>query len=255
MIPTSPYCPWTTTIVIPFRDAHPESAAWLELCVAMWLAQNGSNCLLLVDTGSRLANTHRVLMHLARDHRIEVALHQNKWPDPHPADTVAQAMDFATSRCQTPRMFLTHGDAFPLHRDVIASMHGHMEGCDVAGWEMSPRHEGDLDVSRGCMGTVCTMVDVAAIDRAGASWSIRRAHHRHGVARDTGAWPDTETCFARDCERAGVRFKFLGRETNWENQRTEHWLHSRSMGSLGMQDRHHQAFAEATTIFGGWGKP
>ena len=46
---------------------------------------------------------------------------------------------------------------------------------------------------------------------------------------DSWGWPDTETTFSWIMDKHGVKMLFLGRETNYENQETEHWLHARSL--------------------------
>src|SRR5690606_10762291 len=53
---------------------------------------------------------------------------------------------------------------------------------------------------------------------------------------------------------AGITPKFLGRETNDENQETEYWIHARSRNALGMTPRHRHAFLRAMVQLSHWYK-
>jgi len=114
-------------------------------------------------------------------------------------------------------------------------------------------------VSDGCVGMACGMFHVPTLDKVGGGWSIRRAHHLYGTPRTHSSvgWPDNETMMSFALKAAGTPVRFLGRETNFENQETEHWLHARSMTlslmSNGRLDpRHGEAFARMQAVFESW---
>src|SRR5690606_17399257 len=92
----------------------------------------------------------------------------------------------------------------------------------------------------------------------GAGWSLRRAANAFGMRRSadptTPGWPDTETCIGLILKDAGITPKFLGRETNDENQETEYWIHARSRNALGMTPRHRHAFLQAMVQLSHWYK-
>lgn len=235
------------TVVVPHKD----TPDWLRLSVEFWLRQNERVFLLIVDTASKSKGSKRVLEELEERPRIEVA-RLGIGATPHPVDGITAAMDYAFSRCPTRYLLATHTDLFPRHRDLV----GHLvalcgEKNPVVGWEMSPRGEGEIGlkegkVSDGYPGHACTLFHMPTMDRIGAGWSIRRAHHQFGTLRvrdpRIAGWPDTETCIGKILQSAGIRPLFIGRETNNENQWTEHWVHARSRTAMGIQPRHHEVF-------------
>jgi hypothetical protein len=250
------------TIVMPHKDT-PE---WLRLSAKMWLAQKEDPLLLVVDTGSTKAGWRESVEEIGRHPRAEVACLGPKWKTPHIWDMISIAHDYGLARCQTEFIMTTHTDVFPKHRGVVQHMRG-LCGVDspVVGREMSRRGRNLSEppgpwVSDGFVGMACTIFHVATLDRIGAGWSICRAHHAFGTSRnqDRPGWPDNETPMGHLLKRAGVPIRFLGRETNFENQETEHWLHARSMTLStvlhgGIQPRHEQALARMRGVYESWG--
>lgn len=253
-----------TMIVMPV-DGNDE---FLDVTSRLWLAQRGDPSLLIIDTFGRLSNNPILYARLASHPRVELASLNLKYPTcvGHTSDPCAFAYDYAFSRCHTRYMLSTHVDAFPLHRDVVEFMEEQVQTCPVVGWGMSPRGpEAQRAFERGqpypennpysddTMGMVCTIYDIPTLDRAAASFSIRRGHHEFGLPRSGAAWgwPDTETTFSKIMIAKGVPMKFLGRETNYENQETEHWLHARSV-RWGMHQRHVEALARANALCKEW---
>lgn len=243
---------------------------FLDVSTRLWLAQDGEPSMLIIDTFGRLDGNPELKARLANHPRVELASLNLKRPTcvGHSSDPCAYAHDYALTRCHTRFLLTTHVDVFPLHKGVVQFMEREAATCPVVGWAMSPRgpeayraHESGSPppttnpYSDGVMGMVCTIHDIPAMDRAGAAWSIRRGHHEFGLPRTHGAewgWPDTETTFAKVMEKQGVPMRFLGRETNCENQETEHWLHARNARS-GVQQRHAIALARGQSLCETWG--
>ncbi len=254
-----------TMIAIPCDGNHD----FLDVSTRLWLAQDGNPSMLIIDTFGQLDTDPKLKARLSNHPRVEVASLNLKRATAcgHSSDPCAYAHDYALSRCHVRYLLTTHVDVFPLHRGVVRFMENEAATCPVVGWGMSPRGpeakhacENGLPYrevnpySDGVMGMVCTIHDIVAMDKAGASWSIRRGHHEFGLPR-TGTewgWPDTETTLAKILEKQGVCQRFLGRETNFENQETEHWLHARS-ARLGIGERHRAAIARARSLCDEWG--
>lgn len=270
------------TIVIPFKH----NIEWLDLCAKMWLAQQPQNeiTLHILDTENNLVslnyNTFDIGNWLLSHPRIEIAhlgLVQGKH---HPSDPVAIAYDFAFSRCLSEYILTTHIDVFPKHRNVVKFMLGKTEGLknSVIGWETSKRgppaqmlklvldninpvptetyrlYDAMLSPSDGTIGMVCSLFHMPTMDKIGLTWSLRKSHHMFETARgptDAYGWPDTETISKFIFDKAKIGPVFLGRETNFENQETEHWIHSRSM-TLDLLPRHKEAFVKAKSIYESW---
>ncbi|MDB5345230.1 MAG: hypothetical protein JWP89_3607 [Schlesneria sp.] len=242
---------------------------FLDVSSRLWLAQDGEPSLLVIDTFGRLDGNPELKSKLRDNPRVELASLNLKHPtcSGHVSDPVAYAHDYAFARCHTKYLLATHVDVFPLHRGVVTYMESQMNYGGVAGWGMSPRGpeakhawENGLPYpemnpfSDAVMGMVCTIYDIPTLDRSGASWSIRRGHHEFALPRvqSEWGWPDTETTFAKIMAHQGVTMRFLGRETNFENQETEHWLHARSV-RIGMQERHVAALNRAAALAASWG--
>lgn len=221
--------------------------------------------------------------------RIEVAHLGMLSGKHHPSDPVAIAYDFAFSRALSEWVLTTHVDVFPKHRHVVAYMleqtresgvaGNYHESRSVVGWEMSKRglaaqmlsyfidqgisplpkviedaYDAMPSPSDGTIGMVCSLFNVKAMDIAGLTWSLRRCHHAFGTSRgptDFYGHPDTETISKYIFEKAGIIPKFLGRESNFENQETDHWIHARSM-TLKVLPRHIEAFNKAKEIYDSW---
>lgn len=275
------------TVVIPFKH----NTDWLDLSVKMWLAQHGDITIHVLDTENQLLNSRKPHPQsddvytksewLFNHPKIEVAHLGLREGKHHPSDPVAIAYDFAFSRCLSRYILTTHVDVFPKHRDVVSVMISNTQGGlrPAVGWEMSKRgfpaqmlkvfHDEGVAIppevwdvynkapspSDGVIGMVCSLFDVAAMDRICLTWSLRRCHHMFGTSRgatDAYGWPDTETASKFFFDKAGVVPRFLGRETNFENQETDHWIHARSM-TLDLLPRHQQAFDQAKAIYESWG--
>ena len=229
--------PWrehSVTVCIP----HLDTPEMLGLSVRSWLLQEDRPFVLVVDTGSRSPTSLRLLGRLERTPGVEVARLGMHTQMEHPSDRVTIALDYAMARCPTDYLLMTHVDLMPRHRRLVQKL---LDLCNesqpVAGWEMSPRGPGDPETGRGYLsdgvpGHVCTMLYMPVMDRIGAGWSIRRAHHAFGLPRrgtEINGWPDTEVCLGRLLEQHQLIPLFLGRETNDENQETGDWLHARSL--------------------------
>lgn len=258
--------PSTTMIVIPC-DGNDE---FLDISTRLWLAQHGEPSLLVVDTCGKLDGNPELKSRLINDPRVEVASLNLKPATGfiHPSDPVCFAMDYAFSRCASRFVLATHVDCFPLHRGVAEFMESQCDAdSPVVGWEMSPRgpdaerawrektpYPSINRFSDGVMGHVCTMYDIEAMDRAGVTWTIRRGRHQFGLPRHRveWGWPDTETTVAKVLQAARINQKFLGRETNFENQVTDHWIHARSARG-GIHDRHRQALHMGRMLCQAWG--
>lgn len=253
-----------TTIVMPVdRDDD-----FVDLATRLWLAQEGEPLMIVVDTWGNLEHNPGLMSRLRNHPRVEVACLNLRPPAIHYADPVAYATGYAFNRCETPYLLSTHVDVFPLHRGVVKFMQDQMPDAPVVGWGMSPRgpeaercakagipYEGENEYADGVMGMVCTMYDVPRLDPEGVSWCVRRGASQFGIPRSYGqvwAWPDVETTFAKICQDQGIDQKFLGRETNMENQRTEHWLHARS-ARVNREPRHWESLKEAAALAAAWG--
>jgi hypothetical protein len=270
------------TVIIPFKH----NIQWLDLCTKMWLSQEPRDEITLhvLDTENILLSTYNDNEYnvnwIFTHPRIEVAhlgLAQGKH---HPSDPVAIAYDFSFSRCLSAYALTTHIDVFPKHRGVVKHMLGIASmGHPVVGWEtskrgfpaqmlkcfldqsISPLPNDLMDIynampspSDGTIGMVCSLFNIQTVDKAGLAWSVRKCHHMFDTSRgatDAYGWPDTETISKYIFDKAGITPMFLGRETNFENQETEHWIHSRSM-TLDMLPRHHEAFNKAKAIYESW---
>lgn len=245
------------TVVIPYLD----TPDWLQLVTELWFRQDSRPFMLVIETAPRRSDSVYVLDKLTRQPLTEVA-RLGTGDLEHASDAICMAMDYAFSRCPTEFLIATHVDMIPKHRGVLDFM---VSQCGpenpVVGWEMSPRGKGsrgviDGTVSNGFPGHVCTIFHMPTMDRIGAGWSLRRSHHAFGTLRQADpeilGWPDTETCLGMIFEANGIKPKYLGRETNNENQETEHWIHARSRTGLGMTPRHWKGFEYATQLLAQW---
>ena len=266
------------TISIPFKH----NFQWLDLSSKMWLAQSPVDeiTLHILDTENNLLNCPDEYKWILNNERIEVAHLGMKTGKHHPSDPVAIAYDFSFSRCLSRYILTTHVDVFPRHRDVVKFMLEQTDGgtIPVVGWEASKRGfpaqmlsvfvSNCVDIPKeiwevydnfpspmdGTIGMVCSVFDIAIMDQINLKWSLRSCHHLFGMSRGpthSYGFPDTETASKFFFDKAGIRPKFLGRETNFENQETEHWIHSRSM-TLELLPRHTAAFNQAKEIYDSW---
>lgn len=228
--------PWVqhqVTVCIP----HLDTPDILAVSVRLWQLQRNRPFLLVIDTGSVYKKSSDLLEQLSQIPGIEVARLGIHSAVEHLSDRVSIAMDYAFSRCPTEYLLATHIDMFPKHRGLVEKLVALCgEATPVVGWEMSPRGDSDSQTGRGYLsdgypGHVCTLFHMPVMDRIGAGWSIRRAHHAFGLPRGHTAvngWPDTELCLGKLLFANDIKPVLLGRETNDENQETDDWLHSRS---------------------------
>lgn len=252
----TPAKPWEldATVVIPHKDT-PE---WLAVTVEMWLCQDRNIFLLVVDTGSQARESQKILAEIEKLPNAEVA-RLGIGNTEHTSDRICAAMDYAFSRCPTEFLISTHVDVFPRHRGLVSYLLGL---CDrnhpVVGWEMSPRgfHYEGRKITEGYVGHACTIFHMPTMDTCGAGWSLRRSYHAFGSPRHFVqgffGWPDTETGLGEILKKHGIKPLFLGRETNFENQRTEHWVHARGRTWMGLTERHRIAILEAKQLLSTW---
>jgi hypothetical protein len=256
--------PWeqfSVTLAIPHLDT-PEI---LELSVRAWQWQQPRPFILIVDTGSHFPESDAFWRKIQSIAGVEVATLGIHSAVEHLSDRVAIAMDYAFARCPNDYLLATHVDVFPKHRGVI---HGLRNLCSasfpVVGWEMSYRGEisssRPTDLSTGIPGHACSLFHMPTMDRIGAGWSMRRAHHVFGLPRTKtliNGWPDTEVCLGRLLQQHGLSPLFLGRETNDENQETSDWVHARSStvhanAGSGLLTRHQCAIRDAANRVRNW---
>lgn len=228
--------PWvehSLTVCIP----HLDTPELLAATVKLWQLQWSVPFILVLDTGSMLPQSDALLTTLAAQPGVEIARLQIATAMEHPSDRISIAMDYAFSRCPTECLLATHVDVFPKHRGLADKFRSLCTAATpVVGWEMSPRGAGprgliDGSLSDGIPGHALATFHMPTMDRIGAGWSIRRAHHVFGLPRgstSTSGWPDTEVCLGKLLAIHGIKPVFLGRETNAEIQETDDWLHARS---------------------------
>lgn len=256
-----PWEQYSFTVAIPHLDT-PEI---LKLAIRCWQWQRPCPYILVIDTGSLLPSVDALFQSLRSTDGVEVATLGIHSAVEHLSDRVSIAMDYAFARCPHDYLLATHVDVFPKHRTVLEYLRSLCDSsCPVVGWEMSFRGEkgssGSADLSLGIPGHACSMFHMPTMDRIGAGWSIRRAHHAFGLPRtksDINGWPDTEVCLGRLLEQHGLFAKFLGRETNDENQETPDWIHARSStvhanAGAGLLARHQSAIRQAVNRVRGW---
>jgi len=228
-----PWHEYPLTVCIPYFD----TPDLLRVTVRLWQLQVNRPFLLIVDTGSTSQESAILLDQLQAERGVEVARLGIHSAVEHLSDRVSIGMDYAFSRCPTEYLLATHVDVFPRHRDLVGKF---LEACSattpVVGWEMSPRGPGptgltDGHLSDGIPGHALTIFHIPTMDRIGAGWTLRRAHHVYGLPRghtEIHGWPDTEVCLGRLLDEHGISPVFLGRETNADLQETDDWVHARS---------------------------
>jgi hypothetical protein len=187
--------------------------------------------IVIVDTGSTYENMQLLEGLRAPDVEIHYVRSHSY---PHSSGPVAVACDLAVALCQTRWLFMTHCDAFPVRRDLLADLRARCEEGDyiVAGYRMSDRsfvHDGPD--TEGVPGHMCTLWDVHAIWDYGISFSISRCYRDMGIDTDMHSRIDTETLPGRLLNRYGLTHRFLqlGIETNNERQVTDYIDHRRSL--------------------------
>jgi glycosyltransferase involved in cell wall biosynthesis len=228
-----PWEQYPLTVCIPYLD----TPDLLQATVRLWQLQSTKPYILIVDTGSTSQQSADVLAKLEEQPGIEICRTGIVCAVEHLSDRVAIAMDYAFSRCPTEHLLATHVDVFPKNRDLVEK---YLPLCNdnhpVVGWEMSPRGPGDDGpnvgtLSNGFPGHAFILFHIPTMDRIGAGWSMRRAHHAFGLPRvktDICGWPDTEVCLGKIMVGHGIKPMYLGRESNADVQETEDWIHARS---------------------------
>lgn len=241
----APKKPWEyrSTAVIP----HLDTLEYLTCLVELLRLQTEAPYIIIVDTGSPF-NTCEQLEKL-RSADVEIHYIRGNGYS-HTSEPVAVALDLGMARANTPRIFLTHTDCFPMRRDALAWLGGQCDAITpVVGWEMSER-SWLTDEWKGMVSHTFTMLHAPTMRRVGATWHMGRARDKLGL--DAGyrsdGWPDTETGFAYCLRAAGVKVKLLGSEVNYERQITEWWDHARSLTGTNVYSKGTKQ-GEATAIY------
>jgi hypothetical protein len=218
--------PWEypSTAIIP----HLNTPDYLRVLIDLLRLQTLPPYIVVVDTGSPFSVCDELEQLRSEDveiHFVRAGAYS------HTSEPVCVALDLGFARANTPLIFLTHTDCFPLKKNALEWLGGQCnEAVPVVGWEMSERSWITEDW-KGMVSHTFTMLHAATMRRIGATWHMGRARDQLGVPagyRNDG-WPDTETAFAYCLRAAGVRVQLLGREVNYQRQITEWWDHGRSL--------------------------
>lgn len=214
--------PWDypVSICIP----HLDTPQPIELAVSLWRLQTIKPYFLIVDTGSTPENLARVQALRGPDCEV-LSLPCGEFR--HPSCIVSLALDLAHGRCQTPYLFQTHTDVFPVARNLLEWMRGQTsEATPVVGWRMSPRTTGPW---AECVSHTATMVHTQTWRTRRLAWNLDMYLDTHpDEAHLFGGWPDTESGLWWTMMREGMRPKFVGDDLNHERLKNEWFDHSRS---------------------------
>lgn len=223
--------PWQfkVTAIIP----HLNTPQNLPVLIGLLRLQTEAPFIIIIDTGSPPG----VCEEIERLRSQDVEIHFVKGNGyVHPSEPVCVALDLGMARANTPLLFLTHTDCFPMRRDAVQYLADlTSELSPAVGWEMSDR-SWLTDQWRGMLSHTFTMLHAPTMRRIGATWHMARAREELGgdAAVQKDGWPDTETGFAFCLRDAGVRPMLLGPEVNYERQTTEWWDHSRSLTGISL---------------------
>lgn len=237
-----PVKPWQlpATVAIP-TIGQAENVA---LIIDLYRASSIKPWFLVIDTGSTDEENHQLRLLRADDCEV-MEVRGNAWQ--HPSDPVAVAMDLALSRCATEYLFATHNDVFPRRRDLLAYYISQCTGGnDVVGYEMSPR---SIPNWKGLPSHTATLYRVAALDRIGAGWSLRRWNTLYGrlTSRDSAVavgWPDTEVLIGQLMKEKGIGWKRIGGEENHKRHIDANIDHCRSLSSSAMYAPEYHAMCQ-----------
>ena len=215
--------------------AHLETVEPLAVCIETLRCQTERPFILVIDTGS----SPQALCELATLRAPDVEIHAVAGHSyRHASEPVALALDLAHARCHSDFLFHTHSDVFLRRREFIAEL---LAQCGpetpAIGYRMSPR-EWATDDWQGMIGHTAALLHLPTIHRAGAHWSMPRAHVVHGMPWDSGhvGWPDTEVGFNRGLAAAGIKPVFVGSDTNFERQTDANLDHVRSFPGAQLYD-------------------
>lgn len=217
--------PWEyrITAILP----HLNTPDYLRVVIELLRLQTEQPYIVVVDTGSPFSVCDE--LEAMRSDDVEIHFVRGNGYG-HASEPVCVALDLGFARANTPLMFLTHTDCFPVRRDALQWL---ADQCGpeapVVGWEMSER-SWLTDEWQGMVSHTFTMLHSATMRRIGASWHMGRARDQLGIdaGRNTNGWPDTETAFAYCLQDAHVAVKLLGQEVNFQRQTTDWWDHARS---------------------------
>lgn len=217
--------PWEypSTAIIP----HLNTPDYLRVLIELLRLQTKRPYILVIDTGSPYAVCDE--LEAMRSDDVEIHFVRSNGYS-HASEPVCIALDLGFARSNTPLIFLTHTDCFPMRRDALGWLGDQCtEAVPVVGWEMSER-SWITDEWQGMVSHTFTMLHAATMRRIGASWHMGRARDKLGLGAgvNVNGWPDTETAFAYCLQAAGVPVKLLGGELNFVRQTTQWWDHARS---------------------------
>lgn len=196
---------YRVTILIP----HLETIECLPVCIELLQKQTIRPYIVVVDTGSTPPTCAK--LEEMRTENVEIHyIKSHGWS--HGSEPVTAALDLGLSLCQTPYLFCTHVDVFPMRQDLLEFM---LTQCSstvpVVGYEISPRGSNEWE---GCFGHVCTIFHVDTLHSIGATWAMRRVFVETPGLQGTCGWPDTETALNRVIKRAGLKTKIIGKDNN-----------------------------------------
>lgn len=218
--------PWEyrATAIIP----HLNTPDHLRVVIELLRLQTQPPFIIVVDTGSPFAVCEE--LETLRSEDVEIHFVRGNGYS-HTSEPVCVALDLGMARANTPLIFLTHTDCFPMRRNALEWIGNQVsEATPVVGWEMSER-SWLTDEWRGMVSHTFTMLHSVTMRRIGASWHMGRARDQLGLGAGyrSDDWPDTETAFSYCLRAAGVEVKLLGSEVNSQRQTTEWWDHGRSL--------------------------
>ena len=223
---------WLVTAVVP----HLETPDVLPTVIRSLRLQHEAPRIIIVDTGSSPETADYLETLRAEDVEIHYIRSggYNKRVMP-----VTVALDLGFQLAQTPWVYFTHTDCFPMRQNLTESLRAKCSAANpVVGYEISPRSPVSSDW-RGMVGHTCLMVHAPTIRRLGITWDVQRCvelpEYWAGVRNDPSEWPDTETGFNLLLIKHGVRPDIIGREYNLQHFIDENIDHVRSYTSVMLQ--------------------
>lgn len=205
---------------------HFESLDTLPIVVELLRLQTERPYILVIDTGSCAATHEQLEKMRAKDLEVH-SIQAHGWQ--HPSEPIAAAMDLAMAVCRPEYLFCTHSDVFLRRRDFIESLLGH--NVPAIGYEITDRSHVTSDWM-GMVSHTATLLNMSAMRKIGASWSIHRACELLGLPPDSRVgWPDTETGINLIMRAAGITPTLIGVEANDERCVDENIDHVRSLSS------------------------
>ena len=218
----------------------------LRVALDLWQRQTIKPYVCIVDTGSEWKyletleslRSENVEVHYLRAHGYR-----------HPSEPVSVAIDFASSRCQQTYQFQTHGDVFPMRRDLIESFVAVTnKEQPVAGYEISGRSHvpGAMKILwPGMVGHTATCIHFPTIRDLGITWSLDRGFSQFsGINREERTDTDTEIPFNMHLRAVGITPVILGKDKNWVRDKNEDFDHCRSFTSSALYSAGH--FSQAS---------